>query len=85
MPRDKNPIWKYFHCKSKENNSGKWAVCKKCGFEMQGIPQRMTKHVQICNNNKETEEETQTENSSTQVQDTTEKNEEQQNKSMYYL
>lgn len=49
MPREKNPIWNYFNCQSKENNSGKWAICKKCNIEMQGIPQRMKKHIENCN------------------------------------
>lgn len=57
MPRDKDPIWAYFVCKSKANNSGKWAVCKKCNLEMQGIPQRMTKHFQKCNKNDDTQTE----------------------------
>lgn len=51
MPKQKSSVWKDFKCVYKENNSGKWAVCKSCKKEMQGIPQRMTKHLEICGAN----------------------------------
>ncbi|CAG9770117.1 unnamed protein product [Ceutorhynchus assimilis] len=47
---DKHPIWQHFYCQSKEKNTGKWAKCKTCGAEMQGIPQRLIKHNMTCNN-----------------------------------
>lgn len=48
MPRIKDPIWNHFSCKIKGGNSGKWAVCKLCEKEMQGIPKRMEKHYELC-------------------------------------
>lgn len=55
MPRDKHPIWQHFHCQSKEKNTGKWAKCKTCGAEMQGIPQRLIKHNMTCKNDESQE------------------------------
>lgn len=48
MPRNKDPIWKNFICKTKEGNTGKWAICKICEKEMQGIPKRMEIHYELC-------------------------------------
>lgn len=44
MPKLKDAIWKHFKCIQKKGNSGKWAICKKCDKEMQGIPERMKVH-----------------------------------------
>ena len=38
-------VWDKFE---KSRNSGWWAVCKKRNAGMQGIPERMKKHVQTC-------------------------------------
>ena len=48
MPKNKHPVWVNFECKTKKGNSGKWAVCKKCKKDMQGIPSRMMKHSKVC-------------------------------------
>lgn len=48
MPKPAHPVWVNFNVISKTGNSGKWAQCKKCKKELQGIPQRLLKHVSIC-------------------------------------
>lgn len=48
MPRTTDPIWKFFERTVKASNSGKWATCKKCRREMQGIPSRMKIHYDEC-------------------------------------
>lgn len=48
MPKHLDPIWNHFTSAKKENNCGKWAVCKKCRKEMQGIPARLRLHVKKC-------------------------------------
>lgn len=48
MPRTTDPVWKFFEKMLKVKNSGKWAKCKKCAREMQGIPSRMKKHYEEC-------------------------------------
>ncbi|CAH1113881.1 unnamed protein product [Psylliodes chrysocephalus] len=48
MPKPKHSVWRYFECifKNKNKNSyGKWAKCRECSKEMQGIPSRMEKHI----------------------------------------
>lgn len=50
MPKSKHSVWVNFRCVNKDQNSGKWAICKKCEKEMQGIPQRMLKHIEKCLN-----------------------------------
>lgn len=54
MPKNKHPVWVNFECKIKKGNSGKWAVCKKCKKEMQGIPSRMMNHSKVCTSHAET-------------------------------
>ena len=41
-------VWEKFGKSRKDGNSGWWAVCKKCNAGMQGIPERLIKHVEIC-------------------------------------
>lgn len=48
MPKRKLNIWKYFEETKKVGNSGKWAKCKKCKKEMQGIPKRLNDHYVKC-------------------------------------
>ena len=48
MPRNKDPIWNNFICKTKEGNAGKKDICKICKKEMQGIPKRMEIHYELC-------------------------------------
>lgn len=46
MPKPKHSVWRYFDCIIKNKNStGKWAKCRECSKEMQGIPSRMEKHI----------------------------------------
>lgn len=46
MPKAKNSVWRHFECLIKNKNStGKWAKCRECSKEMQGIPSRMEKHI----------------------------------------
>lgn len=45
MPKPKHLVWKYFECMNKKENTGKWAKCRECSKEMQGIPSRMEKHI----------------------------------------
>lgn len=45
MPRNPHPIWASFNVIQKQGNSGKWAQCKKCKRQFQGIPERLMKHV----------------------------------------
>lgn len=46
MPKPKHSVWRYFECIIKKKNStGKWAKCRECSKEMQGIPSRMEKHI----------------------------------------
>lgn len=47
MPKNKDIVWAKFDCITSKN-SGNWARCKLCQREMQGIPTRMKKHLQIC-------------------------------------
>ena len=48
MPRQQDPVWKFFNRIKKDNNSGPWAVCKKCDKQMQGIVERLRKHYEEC-------------------------------------
>ncbi len=48
MPKQKDPIWLYFEEIRKPNNSGKWAKCKICGSESQGITERLKSHHKKC-------------------------------------
>lgn len=48
MPKVMSAVWVKFDCVAKANNTGKWARCKKCKMEMQGIPSRMEKHLFTC-------------------------------------
>lgn len=46
MPKPKHSVWRYFECIIKKKDStGKWAKCRECLKEMQGIPSRMEKHI----------------------------------------
>lgn len=46
MPKSKHSVWQYFECIiKKENSTGKWAKCRECSKEMQGIPSRMEKNI----------------------------------------
>lgn len=47
MPRPKLNIWSSF-IEIKSKNKGKWARCRKCLKEMQGIPSRMQNHFNQC-------------------------------------
>ena len=38
-------LWAKFEKLGKEGNFGWWEVCKKCNEGMQGIPERLKKHV----------------------------------------
>ena len=51
MGRKNDPIWRFYNETKKSKNSGKWAVCKSCSIEMQGIPERMKHHHNVCNSN----------------------------------
>lgn len=44
--RKKDPIWNYYN----EKTDGKWtkAECKQCSKQMQGLVDRMKKHLKIC-------------------------------------
>lgn len=71
MPKTKSAVWVKFECVNKANNTGKWAKCKKCKIEMQGIPSRMEKHLLTsCN---ETDEEAVLKQSTTNSQASTSK------------
>ncbi|CAH2090930.1 unnamed protein product [Euphydryas editha] len=48
MPKPLHLVWADFQLIAKPNNTGKWAKCKHCAKEMQGIPERMVKHRDIC-------------------------------------
>lgn len=48
MPKPKDPIWNHFQNINKAGNTGKWAICKTCKKEMQGIPSRMKEHRLKC-------------------------------------
>ena len=48
MPRHADPVWDKFSRLTKDGNSGRWAKCKKCNREMQGIPSRLKCHLDIC-------------------------------------
>lgn len=63
MPKNKHPVWVNFECKIKKGNTGKWAVCKKCKKEMQGIPSRMMKHLKACADHTDSESESKSRNS----------------------
>lgn len=53
MPKPKHFIWWYFDCiNKKQNSTGKWAKCRECTKEMQGIPSRMEKHILMHPKNK---------------------------------
>jgi len=53
MPPKQNACWFYFDCIMKTNNKGMWAKCKNCGHEMQGIIERLKKHLEVCNSNED--------------------------------
>ena len=46
--RSLDPIWIYFEVVNKPQNVGKWAKCKKCDKEMQGIVSRLKLHQEKC-------------------------------------
>lgn len=56
MPKVKGLIWRKFDCLQKATNTGKWARCKQCRIEMQGIPCRMEKHLLTCKKTKKAAE-----------------------------
>ena len=45
MGRKQADVWEKFERTQKQGNSGTWAVCKTCRAAMQGIPERMSKHI----------------------------------------
>ena len=48
MGRKQADVWENFERTQKQGNSGTWAVCKTCRAGMQGIPERMSKHIDAC-------------------------------------
>jgi len=48
MPRHADPVWDNFWRVTKDGNKGRWAKCKKCKTEMQGIPSWLKYHYDIC-------------------------------------
>lgn len=64
MPKPLHPVWADFQLIAKPNNTGKWAKCKHCSKEFQGIPERMVKHRDICIGNSNSTTRPNSENSS---------------------
>lgn len=48
MPRPAHPVWTKFHTIVKVGTTGRRAKCKQCNKELQGIPERLLKHVEVC-------------------------------------
>ena len=41
-------VWEKFERSKKDGNCGLWAICKNCRVGMQGIPERLKKHLASC-------------------------------------